>query len=46
LAYPQRLDPLRAASVEAVAIGPQAPPAGSRGLELEDLPVLHDRRPA
>jgi hypothetical protein len=43
---PAALDPSRAASVEAVAVGPQAPPAGSGCLELEDLPVLHDRRPA
>jgi hypothetical protein len=40
---PAALDPSRAASVEAVAIGPQALPAGSRGLEFEDLPVLHGR---
>jgi hypothetical protein len=35
------LDPSRAAYVEAVAIGPQALPAGSGGLELEDLAALH-----
>jgi len=35
------LNPSRAASVEAVAIGPQGLPIGSFGLELEDLPVLH-----
>lgn len=38
---PAALDPSRAASVEAVAIGPQALPVGSGGLEREDLPVLH-----
>jgi hypothetical protein len=37
---PATLDPSRATSVGAEAIGRQALPVGSRGLELEDLPVL------
>jgi len=38
---PAGLDPSRAASVDAVAIGPQTLPARPGGLELEDLPALH-----
>jgi hypothetical protein len=38
---PAALDPSRAASVEAVAIGPKALPVGSGGLEREDLSALH-----
>jgi hypothetical protein len=38
---PAALNPSRTTSVEAEPVGPDALPAGSSGLELEDLPVLH-----
>jgi hypothetical protein len=38
---PAALDSSRSTSVEAVPVGPRALHAGSGGLELQDLPVLH-----
>jgi hypothetical protein len=43
---PAALNPSRAASVEAVAIGPERLSVGSGGFELEDLPVLHGVPPS